>query len=53
LPFRIEAHERVDYSFEVRKSQPVRGRSEVCFQPLLDLVESDLFTDPSLWERRR
>src|SRR5262245_18420188 len=50
LPFRIEAHERIDYPFEVgKRRRPVLNRRELCRQPLLDLVESDLFTDPSFF----
>src|SRR5262245_19147753 len=49
LPFWIDAHERIDYPFEIGKRRPVLNRREVCRQPLLDLVESDLFTDPSFF----
>src|SRR5215510_10279258 len=50
LPFRIDAHERIDYPFEVgKRRRPVLNRREVCRQPILDLVESDLFTDPSFF----
>src|SRR5262249_50686881 len=49
LPFWIDAHERIDYPFEIGKRRPVLIRREVYRHRLLELVESDLFTDPSFF----